>query len=331
MKSISVIIPNYNGKELLEEIVPSTQKALEKIEDSEIIIVDDCSSDDSVSFISNKYPEIKLIKNEVNKGFSSSVNRGIYASKKDLVFILNSDAKLFPDYFDYQLTYFNSDDTFGVNGTIINWDNDDKQSGGKLLRLSAIKIKSNLNYYLQRIDSKIWHKTMFLSGTNMLIDRKKALKIKCFDELFDPFYVEDIEFSIRALRMGWKLYYEPNSICRHHVSKTIQSHHRKKYIQCLNIRNKYYIHSIHLSIPQLSGWLLLTFTTSVLRIFIGNYSYIKAFFAFLKNYKDVIKSRQSFHNIAQEYLGSANIRGTKEVLYDLQEEISEYPIEKEFY
>ena len=331
MKSISVIIPNYNGKELLEEIIPSAKKALEKIVNSEIIIVDDCSSDGSVDFVTNEYPEIILIRNEINKGFSSSVNRGILASKKDLVFILNSDAKLFPDYFDYQLAYFDNDDTFGINGTIINWDNDEKQAGGKLLRFNSIKIKSNLNYYLQQADDKVWHKTMFLSGTNMLIDRKKALKINCFDELFDPFYVEDIEFSIRALRMGWKLYYEPRSICRHHISKTIQSHHRRKYIQYLNIRNKYYMHCIHLSVPQLAGWFLLTVATSFLRIFIGNYAYTKALFAFLKNYKSVIKSRVSFHNIVQGYVGAGNVKKTKKVLSDLKNEISKYPIEREFY
>ncbi|ADY53336.1 glycosyl transferase family 2 [Pseudopedobacter saltans DSM 12145] len=331
MKSISVIIPNYNGRELLSEILPYTEKALETIPEHEIIIVDDCSSDDSVTFIQQNHPHILLLQNEKNSGFSSTVNRGLKAASKDLVFILNSDAKIFPDYFIHQLPYFDSDETFGVNGMIINWDNDEKQSGGKLLRFNALKIISNINYYLTAADEHVWYKTMFLSGTNILLDRKKALQINGLDELFDPFYVEDIELSLRALRMGWKLYYEPKSICRHHISKTIQSYHKRNFIQYLNIRNKFFMHCIHLSVPQLIGWFFLTITTSFLRIFIGNVNYLKAFFAFMKNYKGVIKSRNSFHNIANSFLGKNNLRPTKAVLKELSEEIAQYPIKKEFY
>ncbi|RZL59316.1 MAG: glycosyltransferase family 2 protein, partial [Pedobacter sp.] len=259
-----------------------------------------------------------------------SVNKGIYHASKDLVFILNSDAKLFPDYFKYQLVYFEKEDTFGVNGTIINWDNDQVQAGGKILRFNALKIKSNVNYYLTDVDEERWYSTMFLSGTNMLLDRKKALMINGLDQLFDPFYVEDIEFSLRALRMGWKLYYEPKSICRHQISKTIQSHHRRKYIQFLNIRNKYYMHCIHLSSIDLAGWFALTITTSFLRIFIGNISYIKAFLALIRNYKGVIRSRQVFNNTAKVYTGDQT-KDTREVLTQLKREILSYPIDKEFY
>src|SRR5690606_32608792 len=147
------------------------------------IIVDDCSADDSVEFLRLNYPDIILFQNNKNKGFSSSVNRGLKSASKDLVFILNSDAKIFPDYFVHQLPYFDSDETFGVNGTIINWNNDDKQAGGKLLRFNSLKISSNINYYLTSVDDHFWHKTMFLSGTNILLDRKKALQINGFDEL----------------------------------------------------------------------------------------------------------------------------------------------------
>lgn len=331
MKSISVVIPNYNGKELLSEIIPCTKKALEVVADHEIIIVDDCSADDSVEFLRLNYPDIILFQNNKNKGFSSSVNRGLKSASKDLVFILNSDAKIFPDYFVHQLPYFDSDETFGVNGTIINWNNDDKQAGGKLLRFNSLKISSNINYYLTSVDDHFWYKTMFLSGTNILLDRKKALQINGFDELFDPFYVEDIELSLRALRMGWKLYYEPKSICRHHISKTIQSYHKRNFIQYLNIRNKYFMHFIHLTPLQLSGWFLLTMTTSFLRVFIGNINYMKAFFAFIKNYKGVIKSRRSFHSIAKNFLGKSELKSTKKVLKALSEEISHYPIKKEYY
>jgi glycosyltransferase involved in cell wall biosynthesis len=69
--SISVILPNYNGKHLLEAFLPHTYAAMgESGLDYEIIVVDDCSTDNSVKFLNDKYPEIKVLNNTENSGFS---------------------------------------------------------------------------------------------------------------------------------------------------------------------------------------------------------------------------------------------------------------------
>ena len=121
-KTISVILPNFNGEKLLMEFIPSIIEALNfsNIE-YEFIVVDDKSTDQSVEFLKNKYPFIILIENEFNKGFSYSCNRGIEISQKDLVFLVNSDVKLTKDYFNNQLHYFDSNETFGVMGQIKNF------------------------------------------------------------------------------------------------------------------------------------------------------------------------------------------------------------------
>ena len=140
-KGISVVIPNYNGIKLLPETLPSVFQSLEKSGlDYEVIISDDCSTDESVLFIKNHYPEIILIETDINSGFSKTINKGIYKASYDYVLLLNSDVKLTPDYFSHQLRYFERDDTFGVMGRIINWENDIIQDGGKFPAFHLLKI-----------------------------------------------------------------------------------------------------------------------------------------------------------------------------------------------
>lgn len=87
MKSISVIIPNYNGEDLLKENLPSLYSALSTsgIMEYEVIVPDDASTDGSVAFLENNYPEIIIVKNKENKGFSGNVNTGIKISTMDLI------------------------------------------------------------------------------------------------------------------------------------------------------------------------------------------------------------------------------------------------------
>ena len=81
--ALSVILPNYNGRQLLQRNLPSLFTALKGLE-HEVIVVDDCSGDDSVSFLQQHYPQITLIQNPHNLGFSATCNAGIKAATKAL-------------------------------------------------------------------------------------------------------------------------------------------------------------------------------------------------------------------------------------------------------
>ena len=80
-RSISVVIPNYNGRDLLAENIPSVFDALNTaLVDYEVIVVDDASTDESVTFIEATFPQVILLKNPQNRGFSPTINRGIMAA-----------------------------------------------------------------------------------------------------------------------------------------------------------------------------------------------------------------------------------------------------------
>lgn len=249
--SISVVIPNYNGKHLLEANLPSVLVALQSIQvEYEIIVVDDASSDSSVEFIQQDYQEVKLIVNDQNKGFSPTVNKGIFAAKYDLVLALNSDVRLSMDYFKEQLKYFEKADTFGVMGKIVDHSGKQLQDAAKFPKVSFKGIKGSYNYIPDVLPVSTWLPSFFLSGANALMDRKKFIELNGFDEIFAPFYYEDADLGIRAWRVGWKCYFEPEAVCMHELSSTISKLKSEK-VKTIIERNRIQFNCLHLAGIQL--------------------------------------------------------------------------------
>ena len=145
--NISVVIPNYNGVHLFPETLPALYTSLENAgRPYEIIIVDDCSTDQSVEFLRNHFPDIILLINKINLGFSATINKGIFAARNQLVLLLNSDVKLTETYFSEQFKYFERPDTFGVMGKIIGWNDNIVQDGAKYPEMQGFKLKTSLNF-----------------------------------------------------------------------------------------------------------------------------------------------------------------------------------------
>ncbi len=300
-KGISVVIPNYNGRQLLQQVLLPLIAALQHSElPYEIILSDDASKDDSISFLKSHYPQVLLICNEQNQGFSPTINKGIFAAQYDYLFLLNSDVKLTEKYFKPLLRYFDREDTFGVMGRIVGWDDELIQDAAKYPSFHGAKIKTSGNYYLAHPSENDWLFSMYLSGANAFVSREKLIALGGFDELFAPFYVEDFELSLRAWRMGWKCYYEHFAVCMHKTSTTIASGYKKENIKKIYNRNKMYMHAIHLSKVNRSLWFLQLFPESIFQLIMLKKYFIKALFLFLSTYKNVVKSRKKFQLLAKE-------------------------------
>ncbi len=298
-KGISVVIPNYNGKDLLPEILPPLYKALKNTNlFHEIIISDDCSTDNSIQFINDNYTDIIVLKAEVNKGFSPTINKAIFATKYDLILLLNSDVKLTENYFENILPYFNNKDTFGVMGRIIGWQNDDIQDGGKFPSFHGAKIKTSGNYIPEKnnIGNRLY--SFYLSGANAMVCAKKIKQLGGFNEIFAPFYIEDVELSVRAWRMGYKCYYEHNAICRHKTSTTIKSKSSKNYINTIYYRNKMYLHALHLDGGTKMLWYLQLIPETFLHIITGKLWYLTSLKMFFKSLKKIKSYKSKFNSFA---------------------------------
>ena len=279
-KGISVVIPNYNGAGLLAQNLPSVYTALKQAGlNYEVIVSDDASTDNSLAFISANYPDIILINNTTNGGFSVNINRGIAAAKHELVLLLNSDIKLRENYFESQMRYFDHADTFGVMGKIIDEETGRVAESCKYPLPSLFKINHFKNI---TVDPGIDAYSYYLSGANALVNREKLNELGGFNEIFSPFYHEDLDLSLRAWENGWKCYYDPDAVCTHAVSSTIKSHSSKKKIKIISTRNRLLLHYFHLDSITLYLWHVITFLSLPFKLIAGKAYYLTAYKFYLQ-------------------------------------------------
>ncbi len=297
---ISVVIPNFNGRKLFPHTIPPLLSVMaELILPYEIIVSDDCSTDDSVEYLNQNFPGIRVIKSDINKGFSATINKGIFQAKYDLVLLLNSDIILTSGYFTHQLKYFDDKDTFGVMGRIIGWNDERIQDAARLPEFHGLKIKTSGNYLLKPMGEESLY-TLYLSGANALVNRKKLIELGGFDEIFSPFYIEDCDLSFRAWRLGWKCYYEHNAVCRHQTSSSVKATNKKEYVEVIYNRNKLFLHAIHLESHQLPFWFIQITVEALARTLVLRTSFIKSIRLFIIHREDWKKSRAKFQTLMAE-------------------------------
>ena len=234
MKSVSVIIPNFNGRALMERYLPSVQQALRHplVSSSEIIVSDDASTDDSVAFLKKQYPEVVVIKSAQNRGFAPTINRGIAQASKETVLLLNTDMELMPDTIGVLITQL-TDERFGVSCAIC-----DPQDGHIQEGLKKPHIRGSKLSYTDDLSEGIEGETMYLCGGLALIDRTKINAIGAFDERYAPFYYEDMDLSLRAKEHGWTSWYTSATRAVHQHAATIGSHFSKEAVKAVFIRNR---------------------------------------------------------------------------------------------
>src|SRR4030043_2127356 len=116
-KGVSIIIPNYNGRHLLEKNIPSILEARKNTNNNilEIIVIDDASKDDSVSYLRKYSSEINIIKHKINRGFPATVNTGARTAKGELLVLLNTDVTPSDDFLINTLPLFGNRDVFAVS------------------------------------------------------------------------------------------------------------------------------------------------------------------------------------------------------------------------
>ena len=281
--SISVVLPNYNGRQLLEKNLPSIVDALAGFE-HEIIIVDDCSADDSVQFIQQFYPDIVLIQNEINQGFSTTCNTGIFAAKYPLLCVVNTDVTFTPDYFTNLVDEFSDTSLFAVKGDIINYASsyDDVMSVDRTTTLyykrGFLRFDTS-NPLTQRATFSGKDDIFVALGCCFVCNREMMIKLQGFDEIYSPFYWEDSDLARRAMRSGYKLLYLPRSVVYHQASSTISNYRSNAQRRLVSNRNKFLFSWQHLETKTF--WLSHVPTTALnllVRWLIIDWKYYVAFY-----------------------------------------------------
>lgn len=216
---LSVIILNYNVRYFLEQCVLSVQKALENI-DSEIIVIDNFSNDDSCEMMKQRFSNVKLIVNKDNLGFPKGNNIGVVEAKGEYICILNPDTVVAEDTFEKVLHFAKTKSDLGIVGCKLidgtgNFLPECKRGVPtpwvaitKIFSLYKFFPKSNLfnQYYAQHLGENETGKVAILVGAFMVMKRDLYLEVGGFDE--DCFmYSDDIDLSYMVLKSGKSNYY----------------------------------------------------------------------------------------------------------------------------
>lgn len=220
---LSVVILNYNVKYFLELCLKSVQDAVALI-DSEIIVVDNKSEDGSCDMVKKLFPEVKLIENKNNYGFSKGNNIGVAEAKGEYLCILNPDTVVAEDTFIKLLEFAESKQNLGIVGCklIDGRGSFLPESKRKIpfVKASLKKILGNTNdYYTNNIDKNAIGKVDILVGAFMFLKKETYNKIEGFDE--DYFmYGEDIDISYKALKQGLENYYFGETTVLHYKGES---------------------------------------------------------------------------------------------------------------
>jgi GT2 family glycosyltransferase len=239
-KGISIIIPNWNGKLLLESNLPFLFDAVAPYHGAtEVIVVDNGSIDGSAEFLASSYPNVKVLSYSKNKGFAIACNDGIRASKNEVVYLLNNDVIVSKNFLDPLWPYFESDNFFAVSSVAYPPHTDISS----ISHAPTVHVKFKYGIFWYYYKAIIYAGTpisvFFSSGGHSAFDKKKFLALGGFDNLYHPFYWEDIDISYRAWKRGWRSFYEPKSGVIHNHQTTIGSNFKKDFIQNIHWRNRF--------------------------------------------------------------------------------------------
>ncbi len=215
---ISIVIPNYNGLEHLKTCYESLKK--QSMQEFTVILADNGSVDDSVIYTKEQFPNSVTIKIGYNSGFAKAVNEGIKYSinnlNNDLIFLLNNDIELKPDFLEIAIESFKYEPQASILAVkMLNYFNRD------MIDDCGDFIKSGGGSPLARghgeKDVGQYDKIEFIFGAcaGAAIYKKELFEnIGYFDESFFAYY-EDIDFSFRAQLAGYKCLYQPLAVCYH--------------------------------------------------------------------------------------------------------------------
>jgi GT2 family glycosyltransferase len=213
---ISVIIVNWNGKDLLTECLDSLRK--QTFRDFEIILIDNGSSDGSAEFVRTRFPEVRLVLLPENLGFAGGNNAGIRVSSGQYVAFLNNDTKADPNWLSSlvratasgqqvgmwasKILSYSSPSLIDNTGLLLYWDGLARGRG---------RLEVDRGQFDQQLE------VLFPSGCAGLYRKAMLDEIGLFDEEFFA-YADDVDLGLRGRLAGWDCIYVPDAVVYHKYS-----------------------------------------------------------------------------------------------------------------
>lgn len=284
---VSVLIPSWNGLHLLRKNLPSVLAAVDFFEKemaarSEVLVVDDGSTDSTVARLESEFPRVQLIARQENGGFARACNSGFEATRHSIVALLNNDVQVRTDYLVHVASHFEDSELFAVTARVFELERPVFSAGGKVGRFRRGFWSAYFNYDVttpqaSHLISDRRLLSFYAVGGFAAYHREKLLRLGGFNELLSPFHWEDIDLSYRAWKRGWEIRYEPRAMAYHDASTTINTHFSQSKVERVATRNRILFHWINLHSP---GFLLAHFSSllvlSLTRFLVGDWNFYRA-------------------------------------------------------
>ena len=229
--TVTVVLVNYNGKDYLERCLGSLRAQDYPAKRIEVVFIDNNSSDGSVEYVREAFPEVRVVINDSNTGFSPAVNQGAQLGSGRYVALLNNDAEADPRWLIEAIRVLEMEDRVAcVASKILR---DDRKTidyaGGQMAFYGHGFAKDNKE--LDTAEEEANRPTLFASGGAMVVRRDVFLDTGAFDESYFAFF-EDVDFGWRLWVLGYEVVYVPRSKVYHRHHGTIErfGYPRERYL-----------------------------------------------------------------------------------------------------
>lgn len=299
MKKIAVVILNWNGRKLLEEFLPSVIQ-YSTHPDIDIVVADNGSTDDSLTFLETVYPQVTRIVLPQNYGFADGYNRALKQVESDYYVILNSDVEVTEDWLLPVIEFLdNNEDVVAVQPKILAQRNKDYfeyagASGGFLDKYGYPfcrgrifqKVEQDKGQYDAPLD------ILWATGACLIIRSREFFDAGGFDSSFFA-HMEEIDLCWRLNNRGWRIVCLPSSVIYHVGAATLKKENPRKTF--LNFRNNLIM--LYKNLPQehlkrvMTIRLILDYIAAIQFTLTGKYA----------NAKEVIRAHKDFYDNRREY------------------------------
>jgi GT2 family glycosyltransferase len=297
---ISIIIPTWNGIELLRRFLPSILEQAKSYQKSgngetEVIVVDDASTDGTLDYL--KSMPVVVVARAINGGFSSACNSGIQRVRWPFTILLNNDVEIAPGFFTSLLEPFADPAVFAVTARIFEPESGLLATAGKVgkFRKGFWSVYFNYDLVETRHAASVqdhWPLSAYAVGGFCAFRTEQARQWGGFDEMFSPFHWEDVDLSYRAWKRGWSVVYQPRALGWHRASSTIGRAFHEQDVEMIAVRNRLLFHWKNLHDPIML-WQHLGMVSLLLlsRWLAGDRAFYRAFWRALKKWPECRLSR----------------------------------------
>lgn len=301
----AVAILNWNGQQLLEKFLPDVIAHTAHL--AEIVVIDNGSTDNSVSWVEQNHGEVTIVKNGENKGFSSGYNSGLKAIECDLFILLNSDVQVTPGWIEPLIAVFSNELTAAAQPKILSYNQPTHfeyagASGGYIDRDGFVFCRGRIfdSYEQDTGQYDTPTEVFWATGACLAVRSEQYWELGGLDEDFFA-HMEEIDLCWRLKNAGWKIMVAPASTVYHVGGGTLNKINPQKTF--LNFRNNLFLllknyrtHNVYLKLFQR---LLLDGLAALKFLFQGQFVHFWAVFrAHLDFYRHFGRFRSKRHALA---------------------------------